>query len=49
MGLRAIGQMFNRDHGTAVHGLRKVTSMIKTNEVFKKKVEEVCSAVEVVS
>jgi chromosomal replication initiation ATPase DnaA len=49
MGFKAIGQMFNRDHGTAVHGLRKVTSMIKTNEVFKKKLEEVRSAVEVVS
>ena len=49
MGFKAIGQMFNRNHGTAVHGLRKVTSMLKTNQVFKKKLEEVRDAVEVVS
>ena len=49
MSLKAIGEMFNRDHGTALHGLRRVSSMIKTNEVFKKKVEEVRKSVEVVS
>ena len=49
MVLKAIGQMFNRDQGTALHGLRKVTSMIKTNEVFKRKLEEVRDAVGVTS
>jgi len=49
MGLKTIGEMFNRDHGTAFHALRKVASIMKTDEVFKKKLEEVRDAVGVPS
>lgn len=45
MGFKAIGQLFNRDHGTAVHALKKVKSMMKSNQAFKKNVEELWAAV----
>lgn len=47
MGLKAIARLFNRDHGTALYGLKKVAAMLRTSETFKKKVSEVCNAVEV--
>jgi len=45
MGLLAVGKLFRRGHGTADHAVRKVTSMIKVSESFKKNVEELWAAV----
>jgi chromosomal replication initiation ATPase DnaA len=45
MGLLAISKLFNRGHGTAFHAVRKVTSMMKTDEAFKRNVEELREAV----
>ena len=49
MGLKAIGQLFKRDHGTALHAFRKITSMMKSSDGFKKKIEDLQDAVGEVS
>jgi chromosomal replication initiation ATPase DnaA len=45
MGLKPIGQMFKRDHGTALHAFRRIASMMKSSDGFKKKIEQLQDAV----
>lgn len=36
-----IGQMFNRDHTTVLHALRRIPELCRTNQALQKKVEQI--------
>lgn len=41
MSYQAIGNVFNRDHATVLHGLRKCEALIETDEIFRHHLESV--------
>lgn len=44
-GLKAIGKLFKRDHGTVGYAVKKVPSMMRASEAFKRNVQELRDAV----
>ena len=37
----SIGSLFQREHSTAIHGVRKVKALLETNPVLREAVEEI--------
>lgn len=45
MSYHELGNLFNKDHGTVIHGIKQITEEINSCELQKKRIKELCQTI----